>query len=258
MSGLVKLSVSKVKTFADCKAKFNYSYNLRLPKKTWEHHTTGKFIHKILEDFHQEYVNGCKDPYHITLSRCFKVAKQEYEKDITPKIRDEVWEMSKSYLKVLHHKDDVDNVISCEKPFSLTLSENVNLNGAIDRIQRDDDGVLHVCDYKTVKSKDYLAKDFFQLLTYAYVCYLEDPTLTKVRASYICLRYDYLYITKEFTVDEIKTIPGKFLKYAEDMEKETEYPAKPSPLCDYCDFKEQCPKAFKRAVRKIQIGEMDF
>ena len=70
-----KLSVSKTKTFIDCKKKYNFTYILKMPRKEFAFHTLGKFCHKVLEDFHQLYIDGCKDPYNETFSKCFKNAK---------------------------------------------------------------------------------------------------------------------------------------------------------------------------------------
>jgi small GTP-binding protein len=63
------------------------------------------------------------------------------------------------YLKILSEQkknNTLENVIACEKEFNLNIDNKVLLNGMIDRIQIDPDGVLHVGDYKTVKNKKYL------------------------------------------------------------------------------------------------------
>ena len=46
------LSVSKVKTFDDCKAKYRYTYIEKLPRKEWSFHIFGSFLHLVLEEFH--------------------------------------------------------------------------------------------------------------------------------------------------------------------------------------------------------------
>ena len=47
------LSVSKAKTFDQCKAKFKYQYIEKLPKKSWDFQIFGQFLHAILENFHE-------------------------------------------------------------------------------------------------------------------------------------------------------------------------------------------------------------
>jgi CRISPR/Cas system-associated exonuclease Cas4 (RecB family) len=124
-------------------------------------------------------------------------------------------------------------------------------------VQIDADGVLHVCDYKTVKNKKYLKNDFFQLLTYALVLCIEDPTITKVRGSYILLRHGCEYITKEFDLKEIMETKEKFLKYAEQIHAEQLWRANPTPLCNFCDYLTSCEDGKKKYGPKDDVGSGD-
>ena len=261
MNNLLKISVSKTKTFLNCKAQFNYNYNLHLQKKVWAHHTLGKFAHKALEDFHNYYIEGSKDKHNIVMAKSFKNALNEYKADVTPDIKKECYDMMNTYLKLIANSENYynpGNVLACEKSFSIMLNENLKLSGAIDRIQVDPDGILHVGDYKTVKNKKYLENDFFQLLTYAYICLAEDASIQKVRASYILLRHNFEYITEEFSRDEILTIPGKYIKYAEDILNEKDFNPNPSALCEYCDYLSHCESGLKQISAKSAYGEMNW
>jgi RecB family exonuclease len=150
------------------------------------------------------------------------------------------------------------NVIDVEKRFDFTIADNLVLNGAIDRIQLDADNVIHVADYKTTKYKKYLKNDFFQLLTYAYVIVSEDPTIEKVRASYILLRHDFEYITTEFTKDEIMAVKGKYEEYAKQMLSEKEFTPNPTNLCNYCDYLDKCPAGKSKAFNQNVYGEVTW
>src|SRR4051812_7002227 len=197
----LNLSVSKVKTFKDCAAKFRFQYIEKLPRKDWDHHIFGKFLHEILENFHKAIINGNTDPFHILLTECFKMATENWKDKITKDQKKESWDILNVYLKQITDqkaKKTLPNVIHVEKEFYVDIDGKILLNGFIDRVQIDPDGVLHEADYKTTKNKRYL-KDYFQLLTYAFVLCLEDPSLQKVRASYTLLRHDFQNITKEYT-----------------------------------------------------------
>lgn len=255
----LRLSVSKTKTFIDCRKKFKFSYIEKLPRKEWDYHTFGKFAHKVLEDFHLAYLNGCLEPYNITMTTCFKVAREEYKDKMTPEMTKECFELINKYLKIVSAEKKnglTANVVAVEKNFELKVGDFLTLNGMIDRIQLDPDGVIHVADYKTSKNKKYLVNDFFQLLTYAYVIISENPDIDKVRASYIMLRHDFEYITKEFTVPEILAIEEKYLKYAESINTEQEYPPNPTALCSYCDYLEICPEGKSKSFGKNIYGEV--
>jgi CRISPR/Cas system-associated exonuclease Cas4 (RecB family) len=260
----LRLSVSKAKTFSECKKKFEFSYVLKLPKKEMFYHTFGKFMHKVLEDFHKIYLEnlpGYQDPYHITIASCFKAAREEYKKDMTPEMLKEAYDLTNKYLKIVS-KDKKDglvaNVIAVERNFELNIDDKVVLNGMIDRVQLDSDQVIHVADYKTSKNKKYLVNDFFQLLTYAYIIISENPDIDKVRASYIMLRHDFEYITKEFKRDEILAMKDKFLNYAEMIKEEKDYPATITALCPYCDFNQSCGPYLEKQAKSMKYGEVEW
>lgn len=263
MSNELRLSVSKAKCFNQCKKQYKFSYILKLPKKERDYHVLGKFCHKVLEDFHLAFLNGSQDAYSVVMSKAFKDALTEYKLSMTPEMKKECWKIIDQYLKIMStdKKNNLcANVIACEKKFELLVGDKIMLNGMIDRIQIDADNVIHVCDYKTSnsKSKEFLKKDFFQLLTYAYVIISEDPSIKKVRASYIMMKHNFEYITKEFTVAEIMAIEKDYIKYAEQILAEQEYPANPSNLCNFCDFLNDCPEGKARSFNQNIYGEVSY
>jgi putative RecB family exonuclease len=250
----LRLSVSKTKTFLQCKKQFEFNYIHKLPKKDWDHHVFGKFCHKVLEEFHDQYLKGCLLPYNMVMTDSFKVAWAEYKDKMTPEMKKDCWTIIDKYLRFIS-KEKALNVIAVEKRFELPI-ENIVLNGAIDRIQLDDDGVVHVADYKTVKNKKYLKDDFFQLLTYAYVIINEDPSIKKVRASYILLRHDFEYITTEFSKKEILKVKDKYIESAKQITNEKEFKPNPTALCNFCDFQEHCPEGKSKAFNQPIYGEV--
>lgn len=262
MTDELRLSVSKTKTFIDCKAKYKYVYVEKLPRKDWEFHIFGKFCHKVLEEFHNAYLErNSTNPYNVEMGLAYKVALAEFKEKMTPDMKKDCWKIIDQYLRIVTHdkKNNLSaNVIGCEKSFEINVENKIILNGMIDRIQIDDDNVVHVCDYKTVKNKKYLKNDFFQLLTYAYVIITEDPSITKVRASYILLRHDFEYITTEFSVPEIMTVRDKYLAYADKILTEKEYKPNPTILCRYCDYSAICPGGKKMLEPSKIYGEVTW
>lgn len=257
-----RLSVSKTKTYLDCKAKYKYTYIDKLPRKTWDFHTIGKFCHKVLEDFHNVYINGSQVPYNVTMSKAFKTAVEEYRDELTSDMKKECWQMIDQYLRIVtsNKKNNLSaNVLACEKNFELLLGGGkVILNGMIDKVQLDDDNVIHVCDYKTSKNKKYLKDDFFQLLTYSYVIVTEDPSIEKVRASYILLRHNFEYLTQEFSKKDILKVSDKYIKYADLILGEKNFDPNPTSLCRFCDHVNVCPEGRKKADPTKIYGAVDW
>lgn len=258
---ILKLSVSKTKTYIDCKKKYNFVYVQKLPRKEYHYHTFGKFVHKVLEDFHMAYIKGSAEPFNKEMTLAFKNALTEYKDKITPEVKLEIKEMLAKYLDIMNEgkKNNVlPEVLACEKEFKVIIKEKTLLNGFIDRVQLDTDGILHVCDYKTTKNKKYLKNDTFQLLTYAYVLLSEDPTLEKVRGSYILLRHDYEYVTFEFNRDEILKVEDKYLEYTDKITEETEYKPNPTVLCNYCEYLPLCDEAKAKYQKVVSNGEINW
>lgn len=260
MSDELRLSVSKTKCFENCKKQFKFSYILKFPKKEHDYHIFGKFCHKILEDFHNTYINGSILPFNIVMNKAFKDAVIEYT-TMTSEMKKDCWKLIDQYLKIISNdkKNNLSaNVIACEKEFKLLIDDKFILNGMIDRIQIDADDVLHVCDYKTTKNKKYLKEDWFQLLTYAFILVSEDPSIKKVRGSYILLRHDFEYITKEFDIDEIMSIKDKYLTYAKNIKEEKDFLANPNFLCGWCDFLEHCTEGMNKVKPSLIYGEVSY
>lgn len=254
----LRLSVSKVKTFDSCTKKYKYTYVLKMPRKEQDFFIFGKFCHTVLENFHLEYINGSAEPHNKVMSKAFKAAKQEYAGKMTPETTKECFDILNRYLQIIAKKDNnlSTSVLAVEKNFEVKLNDNVVLIGMIDRLQVDSDGVLHVADYKTTKNKKYLTDDFFQLLTYGFVLMSEDPSIEKIRASYILLRHDFEPITQEFTREEMLQMKDKYIDYANKIISEQEYKPSPSQLCKFCDFIDICEDG-KRFLGKFN-GEIGW
>jgi RecB family exonuclease len=166
----LKLSVSKTKTFNTCRKQFEFNYILHMPRKERDYLIFGSMIHKALEEFHQLYIKGWLLPANEAMKTAFKVAKVEYASKMTPSAIKDAFDILCKYLKWISDKpNELHKVIATEDDFKFPLTDNIILNGYIDKIKTDDDGLIHISDYKSTKDKRYLKDDWFQLMTYAFV-----------------------------------------------------------------------------------------
>jgi RecB family exonuclease len=256
----LSLSVSKAKTFDDCKAKFRFAYIEKLPRIDRDFHIFGKYLHQILENFHGALIAdpSLKNDWKSILESSVNSAFEEYVQKLTTSQVTEASNIIKEY-SILLEEDGLPNVLSVEKEFYINLNDKVLLNGFIDRIQVDSDGVLHVVDYKTTKDAKYL-KDYFQLQTYAYALMLADPSIERIRGSFVMLRHGFQFLTEEWVREDINPVAEKFLKYAENINTEKTWRPTPQFLCKYCDYLDHCDSghAFlvKRGVleKKVKVG----
>ena len=256
----IRLSVSKTKSYLACAAQYKFTYILKIPKAEVEkdYLIFGTYLHEILETFHRYYLEGGQDSYNVVMGRSFKDAAKQYSLKLSSELRKEARSIIDSYLRAVSEKTQPwthGKVTGVEKDFSIVINDRVLLNGFIDRLQVDPDGVLHVSDYKSSKSDKYLKNDPFQLLTYAYVLCREDPTLMKVRASYIMLRDNFKWLTKEFDREEIMKMEKVYLDYADQILSDKLYRANPNFLCRYCDYLEICGPGLAFAKPNSVFGE---
>ena len=240
---LLRLSVSKVKTFKDCAAKYRFTYIEKLPRKEWDFHVFGTYCHEILEKFHQERLDGNIGTDEDVMDTAKDYALGIYSEKLSLKQRVEAIDIIDQYMLTLkEHQDNetTPEVISVEESFYIDVDGKILLNGFIDKVQLDHDGVLHVADYKTTKNKKYVKNDFMQLKTYAYVMCLKDPTLEVVRTSYVMLRHNCSLIQKEFKRAEIMKMEQVFLDYADKINEEQLFRPTANNLCAFCDHLTSC------------------
>lgn len=248
------MSVSKGKTFDQCTKKYKFSYIEKLPRKDWDFHIFGKFLHEVLENFHGKIIEkpGRAKKWRALMESCWKEAKKSW-KEMTPEQLIDAREIVNEYISIIE-EEGMPNVTAVEQAFYIDIDGKVLLNGFIDRVQMDPDGLVHVIDYKTTKDKKYL-KDFFQLRTYAYALMTIDPKLERVRASFSLLRHGFDMLTEEYTREDMAEIEDVFLKYASDIAEEQLWRANPQFLCKFCDFVDHCSEGKSFLVKRGYIED---
>lgn len=256
---VLNLSVSKLKTFLSCKAKYKFSYIEKLPQKDHDYTIFGKFIHDILEGFHKIYVQEPETPLNVIMKKSWSLSKEKYYEKLNDAQLMEAWNYCAEYLVLqakLIKENKMPKFLYAEKEFNLNINDFILLSGFIDKVEQDVDDVLHVSDYKTSKSKKFLKEDFFQLKTYGLVMALEMPHIKKVRCSYIMIKHNFEYITKEYTIDELMEIPTYFVNNASLILKEQGYKPSTSILCNWCDYLDNCTDGsrFVSNLAKKQSG----
>ena len=251
-------SYSKISSYKSCPKAYKFIYIDKLPRLDKPYFVFGSFAHSILEKFHKEFIDGSKDPIEIVMKKSFISALKEFKLKLTKEQIDEVFAIMQTYLDKLSQQDKFPNVLSVEKKIWIELDNEIIFNGFIDRIQMDRDNVLHITDYKTTKNEKYLT-DRTQLLLYAYIMYLENKDLDKIRTSYMMLKHGMKLLEKDHNIDELIIAKNKLLEQCIIAKNDKLYRAKPSNFsCNFCDFLDRCDEGKALIYKKAKFGQIDW
>jgi len=236
----MKLSPFKMNMFAQCRRRYKYHYidNLiKQYKKEWPWLTMGQNVHDTLFVF----LDKIKTPQERTYDAAESILKMKWRanrKGFTDREQErEYGMMALSQIKRFIETQNLD-----VKPFRLEqfheamIGTELTLNGRIDRIDELTDGSLHIIDYKTGEASREI--DAFQLLVYSLlVKHNFSRPISKVSNLYLD-NGEFYSISPDSTRLEITAT--KIRDIAQQIASETEFLAKISPLCKYCDFMEIC------------------
>lgn len=235
---LIKISASSVKTFDQCPKKYWFQYINKAPKKEWPHLVLGNICHKTLEIFHKKYLikKVSNDKLGSLMKESFVDALKEFQ-NAEKKIIDEAFLLLRDYLESIK-KTSMPNVKGVETPFEFEIDTGILIRGFIDRIDDIGCGKIRISDYKTSKNPKYL--DSFQLNIYGLWLRKENPNIKNFSGSYILLKHKSITKDYEFNSFDLDKIQKSLISYANKIKTETEWNFSPSPLCDFCDFKQLC------------------
>lgn len=158
------------------------------------------------------------------------------------------------------------NVVDTESRFEFEIEDAKNgekhtVSGIMDRIDKNTDGSFEIIDYKTKRkmaSQKEINNDL-QLSIYQLGLMKKWPHLDvgKIKLSLYFLKHgekistsrtpQQLEETKNYTIGSIKEI--------EEKTKKDDFPPSPSPLCDWCEYKQMCPM-WRHAYGKIEKSKI--
>jgi len=240
---ILTLSASRVKTYQQCPRKYYYNYIEKLPRKDWLHFDLGTLVHGVLEYFHANFKTDARRSA-LNLKRTMKESFKKYrehmeeEKPLDHGVLIEARDLLADYLKRMESDGIGSEIIALEDDFHIELTNEFGVQGYVDRIDQDGDGVLHIKDYKTNRNPKYLEP--FQLRTYGIYLLDRFPEVDKFRGSYIMMRFGGMLVSYDFNREDVEKTKKQLIEYAQRISEEERWMAKPSRLCDWCDFKNPC------------------
>tara|TARA_B110000263_G_scaffold197446_1_gene176129 strand:+ start:869 stop:2080 length:1212 start_codon:yes stop_codon:yes gene_type:complete len=145
-----------------------------------------------------------------------------------------------------YHPFDQAITIGLEERMMIELPENKKMQGYIDRLDKIGDGHFAVHDYKTsnrVPPQNKADKDR-QLGLYALAVHQRYPEVKKIDLIWHYVRFDeeVRSTRDEKQLDSMISSTVSLINDIEAATERKEFPTKTSILCNWCEYKAQCPE----------------
>ena len=192
-------------------------------------------------------VNEVKDLMSDTSAlKQFGTNKALTKKELTA---DNFKETGKTCLEMYYdryHPFDQAITIGLEERMMIQLPEDKKMQGYIDRLDKIADGHFSVHDYKTSNRVPPQAKadQDRQLGLYASAVHQKYPEIKKIDLVWHYVRFDE-EVRSSRTEQQLDIMVENTVNLIKDVETATElknFPTKTSILCNWCEFKAQCPE----------------
>lgn len=255
MSKLQRFSYSGLESYKKCPAQFKIRYldNVRKPDVGIEAFM-GVRVHETLEHLYLEaksgnvliidhvldfYKSSWDDHWHNRIA----IAKWGEKKEDYFRLGEDC--IARFYRKNQPFSSDVEG-IEIELDFMLDRNPEYKMKGIIDRLDHNGNGEYQIHDYKTGKramSQKMADKDG-QLALYQIALEQQNENVENVELVWHFVRYG-IEVRSKRTKEQLKQLADMYKKRIDEIRfKEKnggEFPAKPTILCNWCYYWEECP-----------------
>ncbi len=277
-------SPSKLNLFIQCPQQYFFNYLdpvktkmktklKQMPENIYSFHTLGKAIHNaitlyyylplsqrtkenLMKKLEEAWVSEARWNKKPPLLEWGGFESIEEERGVYS----EAIKMLRNFLKMadenpaIHYlpTEDFRRSIKDYQDLISPLNENYDISGKFDLIVQNDDGSLHIIDFKTAKKEE---TDPFQLDFYQLLAELNFDKPVKKTSFY------FLKSGKKKSFDvkkKAEKIKEDVLKKIGKIQKTKEWQTKPSKLCQYCIFTSFCPAKKKAEELTKKADEEDL
>ena len=245
-------SHSRLSCFEQCPQKFKYQYIDKLETEQVEtvEAFLGVRVHESLEKLYtdlqhqrmltlEELLEYLRSEWRANWSEDIIIVKTEYNEENYRR-------MAEKYLSDYYRRYAPftrDKTIALEDLITIDLdgTGEYRLQGYIDRLAEAGEGSYEIHDYKTnsrLPLQAYLQKDR-QLALYMIGVKHHYPDAKRVRLIWHFLAFDK-EMDSTRTDAELQALKDQTKSLIDTIEAEEKYPASPSFLCDWCEFKTVC------------------
>tara|TARA_Y100000310_G_scaffold339111_1_gene430795 strand:- start:3685 stop:4461 length:777 start_codon:yes stop_codon:yes gene_type:complete len=253
-------SHSRLSTFEQCPQKYDFKYIKKIPKDFDNSIEAflGSMVHDTLEWVykHPEKESNLDD----VIKYFVELWNREYKQDIKI-VKEDV--TTETYFNkgikflinyFLKHSPFKDNTIETEKKIFVTLDGNreYQLMGYIDRlVHHPESNIYEIHDYKTgaAKSQRDLDQDR-QLALYSLGVRETFKDVKDVKLIWHFLDSNQQF-TSERSLEQLQKLKNEILELIKKIESTTEFPSNKSTLCNWCEYKSNCPEFKKESLQEF-------
>ena len=259
-------SHSKLSTFEQCRRKYRFRYidRIKVPGQSVEAFL-GSVVHEVLEHLYEDVRHTKIAGLEEMLEDYRKRWDAGWSEDITivreGYTAEHYFAMGEGFIRdyyARHHPFDQGRILGLETQDFLDLGEGIKFHVRIDRLMDEGNGVYSVNDYKTNKSlpgQDEADSDR-QLAAYSIWVRERYPDAVRVRLVWHYLAHDR-HLESERSVEELQNLREGIRGVIREIESCTSFPTSVTTLCDWCEYKAQCP-AWVHDLRVSQLDEKEF
>lgn len=247
-------SHSRLSTFEQCPQKYKLHYIDKVETEAEESIEAflGSRVHETLEKLYrdldyqktntlEDLLTYFNDQWTTNWTDHILIVKQDYTKE-------NYKNMAEKYVTDYYHRYSPftqGKTISIEDRILITLDDtkDYKLQGYIDRLTETHDGYYEIHDYKTnsrLPLPQYIENDR-QLALYSIGVKERYPDVHDIRLIWHFLKFDK-EIDSTRTDQELHALKTTTIALIDTIEHTETYPAHPSLLCDWCEYKPQCPQ----------------
>ena len=246
------LSYSRVTTFEQCPRRYRYRY-LDGVQEGFDSIEAfmGRQVHSTIEWLYEERRSARQPQANAAVAKYCEIWDRELVsarrpvriiKDGTPL---EGYRRAGADMVARFHRDRFESdrleTIANERHFLVTLGERFVFQGYIDRLARDERGLLHIIDYKTGRrvSRGFSGREAEQLEAYAVALFTELDGVEEIELALEFVRTGDR-VRRRVTRADRGELERRLVTRIDAMVASTVFPPNPGVLCRWCGFNDVC------------------
>lgn len=265
-------SHSRLKCFENCKKQFHFRYVLEIPQETEGIEAfVGKRVHEVLERLYRFAEQGHVPGLPKVLHRYEQLWDAEFDADRVRIVKQgtpvEFYrDLGARCLETYYRKNypfDGDRTLGIEEKVEFDLDPNAagpgyRMQGFIDRVAEARDGVIEIHDYKTgryVPSQKAIDEERQLALYQLGLAGRYGPD----RPMRLIWHYVQRGIvrTSTRTPEQLEKLRTATMAVIDEIRTTEDYPPRKIALCDWCEYKPQCPAFNPSASTPLQSTRKD-